>query len=210
MRRRVLACVVGVLAISAGALRAQSTPITAPKRAATNAAAKANARTAAQTEGVDQVAAPTATAQARASAQPAAGQRTPTAQARQRPDTSVPADAAQRVQTSTVVFTREVYQYDAGGRRDPFVSLLSSGDLRPMLSDLKLVGIVYDPTGRRPIAVMRDVTTKDQYRVTVGQQLGRMRVTRIQPKSVIFTIEEFGYSRQEVLALGDSTGARRK
>ncbi|MGH7665222.1 MAG: hypothetical protein ACRENI_13180 [Gemmatimonadaceae bacterium] len=110
---------------------------------------------------------------------------------------------------SALSFVREVFEYDSGSRRDPFVSLLASGDLRPMLSDLRLTGIVYDPTGRRPIAVMRDITTKDQYRVTTGQTLGRMRVTQIQPRSVIFTIEEFGYSRQEVLTLGDSTGARR-
>ena len=38
----------------------------------------------------------------------------------------------------------------------------------------------------------------------VGQTLGRMRVAQIQPKSVTFTIEEFGFSRQETLALSDS------
>ena len=149
-------------------------------------------------------------AQSAQRAAPRAGAPAAATAAAQRPDTGAALDGAQRVSASHVVFTREIFQYDAGGRRDPFVSLLTSGDLRPLFSDLKLVGIVYDPTGRRPIAVMRDVTTKDQYRVTVGQQLGRMRVTQIQPKSVIFTIEEFGYSRQEVLALGDSTGARRQ
>ena len=38
--------------------------------------------------------------------------------------------------------------------------------------------------------------------------LGRMRVTQIQPKQVVFTIEEVGFSRQEALALGDTTKAR--
>jgi hypothetical protein len=57
---------------------------------------------------------------------------------------------------------------------------------------------------------MRDVVspTKDQYRVKVGQTLGRMRVTQIHPKSVSFTIEEFGYSRPVELVLGDSTKVR--
>jgi hypothetical protein len=41
--------------------------------------------------------------------------------------------------------------------------------------------------------------------VKVGQTLGRMRVAQIHPKSVTFVIDEFGYSRQEILALGDST-----
>lgn len=77
-----------------------------------------------------------------------------------------------------------------------------------MLSDLRLVTVLYDPTGQNSIAVMRDQSTKDQYRVRVGQTLGRMRVAQIQPKQVVFTIEEVGFSRQEALALGDSTKAR--
>ena len=109
---------------------------------------------------------------------------------------------------ATASFNREVFTYDAGGRRDPFLSLLSTGELRPAFNDLKLVAVAYDPTGRKSIAVMRDVTTKDQYRVKVGQTLGRMRVAQIHPKSVTFTIDEFGYSRQDVLTLGDSTNMR--
>lgn len=104
-----------------------------------------------------------------------------------------------------VAFSREVFTYEGDGRRDPFLSLLASGDLRPAYNDLKLVAVAYDPTGRKSVAVMRDVSSNDQYRVRVGQTLGRMRVAQIHPKSVTFTIDEFGYSRQEILALGDST-----
>jgi hypothetical protein len=109
---------------------------------------------------------------------------------------------------ATAVFNREVFSYDGAGRRDPFLSLLSTGELRPAFTDLKLVAVAYDPTGRKSVAVMRDVSTKDQYRVKVGQTLGRMRVAQIHPKSVTFTIDEFGYSRQDVLTLGDSTNMR--
>ena len=109
---------------------------------------------------------------------------------------------------ATSVFNREVFSYDGAGRRDPFLSLLSTGELRPAFNDLKLVAVAYDPTGRKSVAVMRDVSTKDQYRVNVGQTLGRMRVAQIHPKSVTFTIDEFGYSRQDVLTLGDSTNMR--
>lgn len=108
-------------------------------------------------------------------------------------------------QAPEVAFSREVFTYEGEGRRDPFLSLLSSGDLRPAYNDLKLVAVAYDPTGRKSVAVMRDVSSNDQYRVRVGQTLGRMRVAQIHPKSVTFTIDEFGYSRQEILALGDST-----
>lgn len=115
---------------------------------------------------------------------------------------------AERGGRSEVTFRREVFGYEAAGRRDPFLSLLASGELRPILSDLRLVAVAYDPTGRNSVAVMRDGSTKDQYRVKVGQTLGRMRVIQIQPKAVTFTIEEFGYSRREVLALGDSSTVR--
>ena len=114
----------------------------------------------------------------------------------------------QRGTKGEVSLNREVYSYDAGARRDPFVSLMRSGELRPMLSDLRLVTVLYDPTGRNSIAVMHDLSTKDQYRVRVGQTLGRMRVAQIQPKQVVFTVEEVGFSRQEALALGDTTKAR--
>jgi hypothetical protein len=115
---------------------------------------------------------------------------------------------SQRGIRGEVSLNREAYSYDPGARRDPFVSLMRSGDLRPLLSDLRLVTVLYDPTGRNSIAVMHDLSTKDQYRVRVGQTLGRMRVAQIQPKHVVFTIEEVGFSRQEALALGDTTKAR--
>jgi hypothetical protein len=109
-----------------------------------------------------------------------------------------------------VLINREVFQYEGDGRRDPFVSLLTTSDLKPLLTDLKLVGVAYDPRGQNSVAVLRDITSKEQYKVRVGQTLGRMRVAAIQPKAVIFTIEEFGYSRQELLPIAppDSTKMR--
>jgi len=119
------------------------------------------------------------------------------------------ASAAGATRDSTdVTFHRETYSYGSEGRRDPFVSLMATGELRPVIADLRLVGVAFDPLGRNSVAIMRDLTTKEQYRVRAGQALGRMRVARIQPKHVVFTIEEFGFSRQEVLALGDSSQAR--
>jgi hypothetical protein len=113
----------------------------------------------------------------------------------------------------TVLINREVFAYEGAGRRDPFVSLLTTSDLKPLLQDLKLVGVAYDPRGQNSVAVLRDVTSKyDQYKVRVGQTIGRMRVAAIQPKAVIFTIEEFGYSRQELLPIAppDSTKMRQR
>jgi hypothetical protein len=113
------------------------------------------------------------------------------------PKTPVPAvDSGPKV-----LINREVFSYDGSGRRDPFVSLFTTSDLKPLLTDLKLVGVAYDPRGQNSVAVLRDITSRDQYKVRVGQTIGRMRVAAIQPKAVIFTIEEFGYSRQELLPI---------
>ncbi|MFL5479430.1 MAG: hypothetical protein ACJ79J_04065 [Gemmatimonadaceae bacterium] len=122
----------------------------------------------------------------------------------------LPAPAPAADTAPKVLINREVFQYEGDGRRDPFVSLLTTSDLKPLLTDLKLVGVAYDPRGQNSVAVLRDVTSKDQYKVRVGQTIGRMRVAAIQPKAVIFTIEEFGYSRQELLPIAppDSTKMR--
>ncbi len=107
-----------------------------------------------------------------------------------------------------VLINRETFAYDAGGRRDPFVSLMNTSELRPLITELKLVAVAYDPLGHNSVAVLRDLTSKEQYRVRVGQTLGRMRVAAIHEKEVIFTIEEFGYSRQEILNMVDTTKTR--
>jgi hypothetical protein len=118
------------------------------------------------------------------------------------------ADSAAAAAASGKLIARELYIYQGAGRRDPFVSLMNNGELRPVFQDLKLVAVAFDPLGRNSVAVLRDVTSKEQYRVKVGQAIGRMRVAAIHQKSVTFGIEEFGYSRQETLAMNDSTKAR--
>jgi hypothetical protein len=132
--------------------------------------------------------------------------KSPAAPPAARPGLSVAPEAAPR--TAIPPIMREVYDYDPSGRRDPFLSLLSSEDLRPAVTDLKLVNIIFDESGRRPIAVMRDVLTNTQYRVTTGSTLGRLKVALIKRRAVIFSIEEFGLNRQDSLVLGDTTKAR--
>src|SRR5881392_4013472 len=92
------------------------------------------------------------------------------AQAKRTPAAAAKSDSAKpkpdSVATATApALVREVFSYEGGGR-DPFLSLLRSGDIRPLLSDLRLVGIYYD--GRYParsVAVLRDVTNSKVYRV---------------------------------------------
>jgi hypothetical protein len=104
--------------------------------------------------------------------------------------------------------TREIFTFDPADRRDPFYSLILTEELRPLLSDLRLVGILYAGAGGNSVAVMRDVQTNAQYRVGNGMTLGRMRVAAIRPRAVVFTIDEFGLSRQDSLFMADTTKTR--
>ena len=108
------------------------------------------------------------------------------------------------------IIMRESYDYSRDGRRDPFVSLLTTSELRPAMSDLRLTGILFDNSGSHSVATLRDVGTNELYRVTTGSPLGRMRVTAIRLKTIVFTIDEFGTTRQDSLVLGDSTKVRGK
>jgi len=107
--------------------------------------------------------------------------------------------AAQDTAAAQTGLVREVFAYRGAGR-DPFQSLLTSGDIRPLLEDLRLTGVWYD--GRYParsVAVLRDVTVNKRYEVRVDDELGRMRVVEIRPREIVFAIEEFGVTRQVTL-----------
>lgn len=191
----------GALALATQVASAQSAPNpTKPKQAARNAVAATNAQTRAATGEPEPA---FATSQTRPASAQAARVVTDSAAG----TASVPA-----MPRPGEPFERETFGYEQGGRRDPFVSLMSVDELRPVITDLQIVGIAFDPTGRNSVAVLRDISSKerDQYRVRVGQSLGRMRVASIAKKHVVFTIEEFGFSRQEKLELGDPNQERKQ
>jgi hypothetical protein len=106
---------------------------------------------------------------------------------------------------------REVFSYSSGGRRDPMVSLMNTSDLRPLISEVQIVAIAYDEGGSNHLAVLRNTVDKKNtlYRVRVGQMLGRMKVTQITRTDVVFTLDEFGFSRQERLSIKPDTTAKR-
>jgi len=185
------------LLLAAAPLAAQQpAPATQQKAPATKAQ---DTRAAPATKAADTKAAPTTkAADTRAAASTKAGEGA-------RPGMQVaPESSAARPRVPVIL--REVFQYSAEGRRDPFVTLLSSDELRPVVADLRLVGVLLDPV--RPIAVMREAGTNTQYRVTTGMKIGRMTVTMIKRRSVIFTIEEFGMNRMDSVVLGDTTKVR--
>jgi hypothetical protein len=193
---RIILVAAAGLALAAMPARAQiGIPnINAPKRAAQKAADATNANIAEQTgQALPTRGAPAAAPAPAARPAPRSG------------PASVPAVPALPAAAAVPAVTREVFTYEAEGRRDPFYSLILTEDLRPLLSDLKLVGVLYEASGRRSVAIFRDIQTSLQYRVGQGQVLGRMRVAAIRPKGVVFTIDEFGLSRQDSLMLTDTT-----
>lgn len=120
----------------------------------------------------------------------------------QPPAAQAPA-ASQASDSTKITFEREVFTY-VPRATDPFSSPIESGAIRPLVADLKVVGIIFDPAGRNSVAVMRDVSTQQQYRAKPGQMLGRARVSQIRAQEVVLTIEEYGFSRQETLKLNVS------
>jgi hypothetical protein len=181
----------------------QGIDLNAPKRAAQRAVAAENAQLAAQTGQSVPTAAPQAAPISGPGSSPSGS--LPVAASALPPASDISAAAQGRVGAPV---TREVYAYAGEGRRDPFFSLILTDDLRPLLADLRLVGILYQSSGGRAVAIMRDVQTNAQYRVANGTTLGRMRVTQIRPRAVMFSIDEFGLSRQDSLVWSDTTKVR--
>ncbi len=96
---------------------------------------------------------------------------------------------------------REVFSFRGSGR-DPFISLLRSGDVRPLLEDLRVTAINFNP--RYPsasVAVLRDTTVQQRYTVRVGDELGRLRIAAIRESEVMVIIEEFGVERQRIIRM---------
>lgn len=120
--------------------------------------------------------------------------------------TSAPKASGRKATMPTeITLEREVFAYAGNGRRDPYKSLMQSSAVRPLLSDLRLTAVAFDPDGNNSVAILRDSNSQQQYRVRVGQQLGRLRVAAIRQKAVQFTIEEFGFNRTETLPISSDT-----
>ena len=110
------------------------------------------------------------------------------------------ADSVQRAREIDVL--RETFAY-AGGTRDPFSSLMNKDKSGPEIGDLDLVGVYLDlRTPSNNVVVLREkATTARRHKMRVGDQLGRSRLTQIRARDAVFTIQDFGFERQETLSL---------
>ena len=123
----------------------------------------------------------------------------PAGAAAPRPEDTAAADSLAASEASLL---RETFAY-GGAPRDPFASLIKTAHAGPELGDLQLVGIYEDLRySGNSIAILREKNKEaKRHKLRVGDQLGRLRVTQIRPKEVVFTIQDFGYERQETLSL---------
>lgn len=121
------------------------------------------------------------------------------------PPAADPAPAEPRL-----VFEREVYSYPgAAGRRDPFRPLTGATDVGPTFADFKLRMILYlQSSPSRSVASIED-GSKKVHRVRRGDAIGNATVLDIGPERVLFSVEDFGLRRQEVLLLKPTNGKER-
>ncbi len=112
-----------------------------------------------------------------------------------------PAAPPKRTTAPALVFEREVYEYPAGGRRDPFRALNTNDQSGPLFTELTLTGTIIDVANQaNSLAMFRDLSKK-QYRLRRGDKIGNATIQFIDKTRVVFSIEEFGMKRQEVLNL---------
>jgi hypothetical protein len=98
-----------------------------------------------------------------------------------------------------LVFDREVYSYSGERRRDPFTKLVGKAGLGPRFEDLTIRGIIFASGGGQSVALLVDAVAKKVYKVRKGDLVGNSRVVDIQPNGVMFSVENFGQFRQEML-----------
>lgn len=110
-------------------------------------------------------------------------------------------DSGAQGQGTEVEVLRETFAY-GGGARDPFGSLINTKSAGPELIDLQLVGIYQDMrSSANSVVVLREKQSGKRHKLRTGDQIGRLRVAQIRNKDVVFTVEDFGFERQETLSL---------
>lgn len=124
------------------------------------------------------------------------------ATAQQADTTAAAADtAAQAAAEDTVTYRREIFDYPAQRRRDPFRPLQSFASTGPRLDELTLSGILYGGESGQSVVVLVDPSTNARYRLRVGDSVGFARLARVEPRRAVFTVTGFGRDRNVVLRL---------
>lgn len=101
-------------------------------------------------------------------------------------------------------YEREVFIYPVAGRRDPFESLIRTGQVGPELDGLTLRGIIY--AGPNSVALLTD-GSGTIYRVRRGDAVGNARVIEIRPQEVRFAVDNLGVTQQRVMQMDRRDGS---
>jgi hypothetical protein len=107
---------------------------------------------------------------------------------------------------SALIYEREVFQYQRGGRPDPFRSLLTNAELGVRTEDLTLVGVISHPDPRQSVAVLSQRGSDRRVRARIGDRLGSIRIVAIHPRRIDVVVEEFGVARRETLEIPNAPG----
>jgi hypothetical protein len=99
-----------------------------------------------------------------------------------------------------LVFEREVFEYPGASRRDPFRPLTDNDTQGPLFSEIVLSGIIVQQDPSQSLVMFHD-TNKKEYRLHRGDRVGNITVLDITRSSVVFSVEEFGMKRKEVLEM---------
>jgi len=117
------------------------------------------------------------------------------------PPAPAPAAAQATAEGAPMELSREAFAYRGSGR-DPFISLLKSGGVRPLPGDLRVTGINFDARyPQRSVATLRDTTEGRRYTVRSGDVIGRVRILEIKATQVVAVVQEFGVDRPLVLPI---------
>ncbi|HVX89318.1 MAG TPA: hypothetical protein VG940_10355, partial [Gemmatimonadales bacterium] len=112
---------------------------------------------------------------------------------------SARADSVARARETEVL--RETFSY-AGASRDPFASVVAQGTSGPDLADMVLVAVLADArSARNSVAILREKQGTRRWRVKVGDRIGSATVSLITVHDVTFSVQDFGFERQETLSL---------
>ncbi|MGH7506050.1 MAG: hypothetical protein ACRELX_10385, partial [Longimicrobiales bacterium] len=122
------------------------------------------------------------------------------------PAAGPPGAAPAAHEAPTLVFDREVFRYTGENRRDPFRPLTRQEDLGPVFNDLALRMIIFSPQPAQSVVVVADATGK-VYRLRRGESLGNATVLDIGQTRVVFSVEDFGVRRQEVIDIKPSNSS---
>lgn len=96
----------------------------------------------------------------------------------------------------------EIADYGDDGRRDPFSPLHVEGlrdSLAPRFEELTLKGVFLGSPGNS-LVVLEDLNYRGWF-LRVGDWIANARLIEILPEAAVFEVDEYGFTRREVLLL---------